>query len=409
MANDVTKGLDIMWDNLIVGFDNNCVLSNVVPHFTPPGEDMQRGNDVVYRPQDYHMSIVGGLDVSAAAKTDLIQRMVPATFKTPQNAIWTIDAKLARDPQHMERSGVAAGKQLASQIDTDMGIEVMTRGGIVIKKVGAMAWDDGANAEAQLLMRGAKSSSTRNFVVNPTDWRALTGDLAGRQTITAVNASAYEKSRLPMLAGFDTYRADITPIQTVTGTVSGTTISGAGQALTPSAMSGNLPNDNRQMTLVVAGANIANTKIGDCIQLPGCNAVNIMTKDDTGNAFTTRIIGGAGTANLVVSPAPIVTGPYKNATAAPTNGGAVTFLNTASKPANFFFLDGAVELLVGKLAFPSDMGPKVMFTTSKNGIPIIFSYSFNHETGVITIRANVLYGVTVLEPLLCGIVIANQV
>jgi len=104
-----------------------------------------------------------------------------------------------------------------------------------------------------------------------------------------------------------------------------------------------------------------------------------------------------------------VTGPYKNATAAPTNGGAVTFLNTASKPANFFFLDGSVELLVGKLAFPTDMGPRVMTTTSKNGIPIIFSYAFDHLTGKATIRANALYGTTVLEPLMCGIVIANQV
>jgi P22 coat protein - gene protein 5 len=409
MANAFTAGLDIMWDNMIVGFDDNCVLSNVVPHYSPSGEDMQRGNDVVYRPQDYHVSIVSGLDVSAASKTDLIQRMVPATYKTPQNAVWVIDAKAMRDKQHMERSGLAAGKQLAAQIDADVGTEVMNRGGIVVKKVGAMAWDDGATAEALLLTRGAKTSMDRNFVVNPFDWKSITGDLAGRQTIAAINASAYERSRLPMLAGFNTYRADVTPVQTVTGTVSGTTISGANQTLTVAAMANNLPVDNRQMTLVVAGANIANTKVGDCISLPGCNAVNLMTKDDTGQPFTTRIVGGAGTANLIISPPVIASGPYKNVTASPTNGGAVTFLNTASKPANFFFLDGAVELLVGKLAFPQDMGPKVMTTTSKNGIPIIFSYSFDHLTSVATIRANALYGVTVLEPNLCGIVIANQV
>jgi prepilin-type processing-associated H-X9-DG protein len=409
MANAFTAGLNIMFDNLVVGFDDNCVLSNVVPHYTPDGQDIQRGNDVVYRPQDYHVSIVGGLDVSAAAKTDLVQRMVPATYKTPQNALWVIDAKAMRDEQHMERAGIAAGKQLAAQIDTDVGLEITNRGGIVVKKVGAMSWDDGANAEALLLTRGAKTGMSRNFVVNPFDWKSITGDLAGRQTINAVNASAYEKSRLPMLAGFETYRADITPLQTVTGTVSGTTISGAGQSLTVSAMANNLPVDNRQMTLVVAGANIANTKVGDCISLPGCNAVNLMSKDDTGQAFTTRIVGGAGTANLIVSPPVIATGPYKNATASPTNGGAVTFLNTASKPANFFFLDGSVELLVGKLAFPDEMGPKVMNTKSKNGVPIIFSYSFDHLTSVATVRANALYGVTVLEPNLCGIVIANQV
>ncbi|MFK5283664.1 P22 phage major capsid protein family protein, partial [Lacticaseibacillus paracasei] len=68
---------------------------------------------------------------------------------------------------------------------------------------------------------------------------------------------------------------------TTVGTVTGTTVSGAGQALTPSAMNGDVPRDNRRMVLNVAGANIANIKAGDSFTLAGVNAVHQIDKSDT--------------------------------------------------------------------------------------------------------------------------------
>ena len=54
------------------------------------------------------------------------------------------------------------------------------------------------------------------------------------------------------------------------------------------------------------------------------------------------------------------------------------------------------------------MGAKVMTATSKNGVPLIMSYAFNHLTGVVSTRFTATYATTVLEPELCGLIIANQ-
>jgi hypothetical protein len=72
------------------------------------------------------------------------------------------------------------------------------------------------------------------------------------------------------------------------------------------------------------------------------------------------------------------------------------------------FPEGAVELMIGRLAFPTDQGAKVVSTTSKNGVPLIFSYGFNHLTGITTVRVTSLYGTTVLQPEMCALFLASQ-
>ena len=72
------------------------------------------------------------------------------------------------------------------------------------------------------------------------------------------------------------------------------------------------------------------------------------------------------------------------------------------------WVDGAVELMAGRLAFPTGQGAQVMTATSKNGIPLIMSYSFDHLKAKTTCRFTALYGTTVLQPELCGLVLANQ-
>jgi hypothetical protein len=95
-------------------------------------------------------------------------------------------------------------------------------------------------------------------------------------------------------------------------------------------------------------------------------------------------------------------------TAAAIGGAAITFLNTSSKAVNPFFCDGALMLDYGKLAFPTGEGAQVMTATTKNGVPLIMSYQFDHLTGVTTCRFTTMYAVTMLDPEAGGIIIANQ-
>ncbi len=411
MANQLTKDLEILFEQFVIGFDAQCVISQEAAFMSPDQQAMQRAGDVVYRPQDYHMDVVSGLDISAATPTDLIQRQVPAVYRSPQNILYTLDAKEMRDPAHKENAGKAAGLRLSAQIDSDLYSTVALQGTNVIKKVGAISWDDGALAEAVLLSKGMPAGIPRKLFFNPFDYKDVAKDLGNRAYLGQTNLDAYERSRVPDIAGFRTFRTDNLQNLAAVGTVTGTTL-GTAASFTPSSMTGDLPTDNRRMTITVAGANIANIKNGDSFTIgsggTAVNSVHNITKDDTGQLQTFRVISGGGTASLVISPAIIASGPYKNVTQAGANGAAITFLNTVTKPVVPFWVDGAVELMAGKLAFPEGQGAQVMTATSKNGIPLIMSYQFDHLKAKTTCRFTSLYATTVLQPELAGIIIANQ-
>lgn len=410
-ANALTRDLEILFENFIVGFDAACVISQEASFFYPDQQSMQRAGDTVYRPQDYHMNVVSGLDISGQTPTDLIQRQVPATYRSPQNILYTLDAREMRDPSHKEHAGKAAGLRLSAQIDSDVYTEVALQGANVIKKVGALSWEDGAMAEAVLLSKGMPLGVARKMVFNPFDYKDVAKDLGNRAYLGQTNLDAYERSRVPDIATFRTFRTDNLVNLAAVGTVTGTTVNGA-QSFTPSAMTSNLPTDNRRMTLSIAGANIANIKNGDAFVIgsggTAVNAVHNITKDDTGQQQTFRVISGGGTASIVITPAIVATGPYKNVTIAAGAGAAITFLNTVTKPVSPFWVEGAVELMAGKLAFPEGQGAQVMTATSKNKIPLIMSYAFDHLKGVTTCRFTSLYAATVLQPELAGIILANQ-
>lgn len=407
MPNSLTKDLEIMFEEYIEGYDAACVISKEADTSYPAPQDMQRAGDVFYKPQNYNATVVTGLDVSAAAKTDIIQRMVPTVYRTPDNIVYQLDAKEMRDPEHKKRMGAASATRLAAEIDKNLYSTVAAQASIVVKKVGALTWDDGAQAEALMLSRGIGGGRERKMFLNPFDYKDIAKDLGNRAYLGDRSKDAYERSKVPDIAGFKTFRTDNVANLLAIGTVTGTTVSGA-QSFTPTAMTGDLPTDNRRMTLVVAGANIANTKVGDSFTIAGVNAVHQIDKSDTGQLQTFRIVSGQGTANLVITPAIIATGPYQNVSAVAGAGAAVTFLNNATKPVNAFWAQGAVTLDYGKLAFPTGQGADVMTGTTKNGVPLIMSYAFNHLTGLTTVRCTTLYATTVLDPEQCGIIIANQ-
>lgn len=407
MPNALAKDLELMFGEFVDGYDAACVVSMEAEKSYPDAQTMQRAGDTFYKPQDYHASIVTGLDISAATPTDLVERFVPTVYRSPDNVLYYLDAKEMRDEQHKTRMGKAAATRLAAEIDKNLYAAVAARASIVVKKVGALAWDDAATAEALMLSRGIGAGVERKMFLNPFDYKDVAKDLGNRAYMGDVNKDAYERSRVPDIAGFRTFRTDNVANVTAIGTVSGTTVTSA-TSHTVSSMTGDVPTDNRQMSLPVSGANIANIKLGDTFTIANVNAVHNIDKSDTGQPLTFRVIGGAGTATLTVTPALVASGPYQNATAAAAAGAAITFLNTATKPVNAFWAQGAVTLDYGKLAFPTGEGANVMTASTKNGVPLIMAYQFNSLTGKTSCRFTTLYAATVLNPEQCGIILANQ-
>jgi len=407
VANLKLNTLEIMFEEFTNSYDLNTTISRKAEKFFPKPKDMERGNDTYFVKQELMLTAVENtFDVSGSTKADIIERAIPITFRNPDNVLYELTAREMRDPDKMRDAGKAAAKKLASTVDRILYQTVALQAAIVVKKVGAFTWDDGALAEAALVQRGYESSDLSLFL-NAQDYLAVAKDLGNRAYLGDRSKDAYERSKVPDITNFQTFRTANQYNLAAVGTVTGTTVSGT-QSYTVTAMTSNIPTDNRQMTLTVAGANIANTKAGDCFTIAGVNSVHAGDKSDTGSLQTFRILSGQGTASLVISPAIIATGPYQNVTAAAAGGAAIVFLNTATKPVNPFWSQGAVYLDYGLLEFPDGYGPKIMKSTTEQGVPLQISASFDHMTGKMTIRNHVMFAATVREREQCGIIIANQ-
>lgn len=408
MPNALAKDLELMFEEYIEGYDAACVMSREAETSYPNATDMQRAGDTFYKKQNYHANVTTGLDISGATPTDVIERFVPTVYRSPDNVLYFLDAKELRDPEHKRRMGQAAATRLAAEIDKNLMSTVAARAGIFVRKVGDIAWDDAATAEALMLSRGIGLGRERKLFMNPFDHVKITKDLGNRQYMADISKNAYERSMVPPIAGFKTFRTDNVSNSVITGTVASTTVDG-NQSHTVTAMTGDVPTDNRQQVLTVQGANVANIKAGDRITIQGVNAVHQVDKTDTGQlmTFTVLSVAGAGV-SLTITPAIIATGPYQNVSALAADDAPITFLNTATRPVNAFWAQGSVCLDYGKLAFPTGEGANVMTATTKNGVPLIMAYQFNSLTARTSVRFTTLYATSVLEPEQCGLIVANH-
>lgn len=408
MPNLIAKNLEIAFEETVEGFDAACVLSRECDTVFPEPQTMQRAGDTYFVSQDYQTEVVQGLDVSGAARTDLIDRKVPTVFRQPDNVLWELDAKELRDPQHMKKIGIAASLRLASEIDKNLYTTVGSQASIYVKKTGPMVWSDGAMAEALLLSRGVSNGGDRKLFMNPFDWKDVSVELGNKAYMTDWSKDAYARSQVPNIAMFRTFRTDNQYNQPVgAGPATGLTLAAAA-AFVPSSMTGDVPTDNRRMTMTIAGANVANLVNGAAFHITGVSALHNIDKSDTGQPLTFRVVSGGGTPSIVVTPALVAVGPYRNASQAGANGAPLVVLSTTARSLNPFWVGGAVCLDFGKLAFPDGEGAEVKTATTVQGVPLTMSYAFNHLTGKCTVRYHVLYATTVRNPEACGVIAPNQ-
>lgn len=417
MANQLAKDLEIMFENYVEGFEAACVVSRNAKKFRPGDTSMQRAGDVIYRPQHYHMNVEDGLDLTGKTPTDLVQRLVPSVFKEPKNILYTLDAREMRDPEHKTEAGRAAGQRLAAQIDSDLITTATQRATNVVAMAnntsggqGRDLWNAAAGIDAIMTSIGVPQGINRRSFWNPFNYKDLAGELGMRAYAQGVTLTAYEKAQIPPVASFDSYKTDISG-RVPTGTSTAITLAAAPAHKVVAKDANGMPVDNRQGTITVSGAGL---QVGDAFTIAGVNSVHQITKDTTGQLQTFRVLAVSGT-TVTISPqilppnnADVPSRPYANVDANAANGAALTLLNKNAAPANLFWADGSVELMYGKLAFPTGQGPQVMTATTEQGATLIMSYAFDHIKGSTTARFTTLYGCSVLVPEYVGLVIAGQ-
>lgn len=417
MSNQLVKDLEILFENFVESFDASCVVSKKAKKHRPNDTAMQRAGDVEWRPQRYHMNVEEGLDLTGKEPTELVQRLVPSVMKEPKNILYTLDAREMRDPEHKTEAGRAAGQRLSAQIDSDLIAMVSSRATNVVTMAnsttgtqGRELWDRAAEMDAIMTAIGVPQGINRNSFWNAFNYKDLAGELGSRAYTQGVNLTAYEKAQIPQVASFDSFKTDISG-RVPKGTDTALTLAAAPAHKVTSKDANDMPVDNRQGTITLSAAGL---QVGDAFTIAGVNSVHQITKDTTDQPQVFRVLAVSGT-TATISPqilppnnANVASRPYANVDANAANGAAITILNKNAAATNLFWADGSVELMYGKLAFPTGQGPQVMTATTEQGATLIMSYAFDHIKGVTTTRFTTLYGCSVLVPEYTGLVIAGQ-
>lgn len=425
MPNSFSKEEIVAWEQMCEGFDDSLVLSRAVSQYPTSATTMERTGDVIWRPMPYIARSFDGMDQTANF-LDQTQLSVPATLGYSKSSPWVMDAKELRDALQEGRLGEAARQKLASDINVAVTSVASLQGTLVVKRtVAASGFDDVALCDAVMNEIGVQQQD-RHIGLSTRDYNGMASNLqvAARSFGNQKSDRAYERAKIgDNIAGFTAWKMDYATRLAAAAAVT-VTVNGANQRYIPKATStagtGERSNvDNRYQNLAVTVTS-GTIKIGDSFQLAGVNSVHLITKQDTGQPKTFRVTGivsgGGGTGVIQISP-PIIAADaaptqaelqYKNVTATPSNGAPVTWLNTAAGYQNPFWHKDAIELLPGRYAVPTDAGTAVMRATTEQGVELVWQKWYDINTMRTKFRLDTLFGVTMKQPEMAGVILFSQ-
>lgn len=425
MANAFSKEEIVFFENVLAGFDPNNITARQVDKFMPPSTQFERSALTVHRPVPYITLGTEGLTLAASSFADRTQLTVPSTLNANdgapsdiKNVPFKMNAVELNDPLQRDRIAQAAVQQLSAIVDSTVATQVAKRGSLFIKNGAAItSYEHVAQAEEAMSIRDVPIMEARTLIMNPRDYNSVSAGLANRDAPpTGVSLTAFERSRIPTVATFDSFKANFMPTQTLT-TATGYLINGANQDHDPLATDVNGNNvDNRTQTLIIdTGSNAINE--GDAFTIDGVFAVSQVHKNVTADLQTFRVTStasAAGAQTITITPAIVTrTGnggaqaniDYENCSAIPANNAAITFLNiTASQPSNIFFMNRAVEIVHGSLATMDldGAGVSTMSMSTDSGIEILFAKGAEVRGLTTEYRLTMWMSANVLIPEMCG-------
>ena len=424
MANSFSKEERVAFEQILEGFQDALVLSKNVGIYTTDQVMMERTNDVIWRPMPYigeSIDAAPGVDISASYKS-YTQLAVPSSISFSKAVPFTLNALELRDALQEDRLGAAAKQKLASDINIAIMNVASAQGTLVVKRnLAATGYDDVAQADAIMNEQGVPDYE-RTLALSSRDYNGMANDLskASRSFGNEKSDSAYERSRVGMVAGFETLKLDYANRLAAAGGGAGLTIStldGAANYLVPAATStsvgGQINVDNRYQTVTVSST--TGVAAGDAFTIAGVDAVHHITKQSTGQLKTFRVISVTNGTTMVISPGIIsnqvvsdASAQYQNCIVTPDATAAIVFLNVKAAYANPFWQRDALELLPGRYAVPSDAGTAVMRGTTDNGIELVMQKFYDINTMTTKYRCDTLFGVVNKQPEMSGIILFGQ-
>jgi hypothetical protein len=421
MANAFSKEERVAFEDILEGFQDALVLSRNVAVYNTDQTMMERTNNVIWRPQPYVAQSFDGTDQTANFQ-NMTQLSVPATIGFNKSSPWIMTATELRDALQEGRLGDAAKQKLASDINVAVMNVAALQGTLVVKRTAAASgFDDVAQCEAIMNEQGVQAFD-RYLALSTRDYNGMANNLAGRQTMTGKPVTAYEKAYVGMVASFDTYKLDYANRIAAAAGGAGITMStldGGGNYYTPVATrvaaTGEMSNvDNRYQTITVSTT--ANVAAGDCFTVAALDAVHHITKGDTGQLKTFRVVSVDSGTTMTISP-PMITAQggtdselqYQNCVInTKAANSALVFLNTVAAYANPFWQKDAMEILPGRYAVPTDAGTAVMRASTDQGIELVWQKFYDINTMKTKYRLDTLFGVVNKQPEMSGIMLFSQ-
>lgn len=424
MANDFNKEERVAFEQILEGFQDAEVMSKNVSKYNTDQTSMERSNDTIWRPQPYIMNSFDGQDQSSNFN-DKTQLSVPASINIEKSVPWIMTATEMRDALQEDRLGSGARQKLSSDINVAILNVAGQQGSLVVPVDGAATgFDDVALVEAIMNEQGVMDYD-RILALSTRDYNGMASNLADRQTMNDKVKNAYEKAYVGQIASFDTWKLDYNQrIAAAAGgaiTLNTTVVTANGYI--PKGIdltqSGQKNVDNRYQTLTFAdgAGDISLVAAGDAFTIAGVNAVHQITKVDTGELKTFRVISKTDT-TITFSP-PLIDPQigaqsepeiqYKNCIVnTPSATSAITWLNIDQTQINPFWHKEAIEILPGRYAVPENAGAAVMRGNTDSGLELVMQKQYDINTMKTKYRLDTRFGVVNKAPEMSGILIFNQ-
>lgn len=291
-------------------------------------------------------------------------------------------------------------KPMITYLAADVALDVM--GGVEGGICNMVANQDGSNlvisptaqtyldAGALLDMNSAPMGD-RKVINSPVTRARVVGTLAGLFNPSQKISTQYTTGMIQEALGFD-WMQDQTVLSHTTGTAVSASVSGAGQtglSLTITALTGTL-------------------KKGDIITIAGVNAVNRLTRQDTGDlrqfVVTDDVANGATSIPIypaIVPPVGGVAVQYQTVTASPANGAtvspALSLAPSTEYRKNFAFCPEAVTMATADLELPT-RGVQEAAREVFDSLSMRMITFYNGSTDQWLTRLDILYGYLWIRP-----------
>ena len=290
-------------------------------------------------------------------------------------------------------------RPLANQVDQDlMGLYAYVNNWVGSPGNTLGGFDD-VGRGAQRLLEQAVPDDIKG-VVSQADRFGLLNNIQGLY-VQGVAKDALTKAQLPPLANVDLYASNNISTFT-TGARGGTPLVNGGSQ---SSAYIDVRTTNTQ-TLAIDGASNSITgwaKAGDVFTIAGVYDVNPVTGATLDYLKQFVVVSdansnGSGVVSLTISPAIIVTAPYKTVSAVPADNAALTFLGSAATGyrQNMFFHKSAFALVTRPLEIPQ--GAVNASRETFKGISARLIPYYDGTNDLSNWRLDIIYGVKAIRP-----------